>query len=170
LSTELATPAKLSSRPRPRAVDQPRRGAQLAVQQVGSGQVVEGELQVHEGAGVTGELGLARGHDMPGFVVPQLKGDDLTHSSAGRPEPAAGFAGASFAGAGFQSENQLEGTDQRGCGRDVPLRHPQDERVEQDVDRARRFGSGRRGAGGLGGLPHARTSVERTETPGRAEQ
>ena len=88
-------------------------------------------------------------------------------------------------------ENHLERPGQRRGGRRVSLRHPQRDRVEQDVDRTRRHGTGRCGARGLGRLPHAGTGqvagpdrghqgvqmrragqvgVDRLEAPGRAEQ
>jgi len=137
--------------------DHQRRRRQVASEQVGSGQVVERELQVQQGARAAGELGLASGQDIPGFGVPQLKGDDLTDSPPGQPEPAAGFVGAEI-----QGQNQLEGPGQRRGGRRVALHKPQRERLEQDIDRTRRVESGECGPRGLGHLRHPAGDVQVT--------
>jgi hypothetical protein len=93
---------------------------------------------------------------------------------------------------GVQGYKQLQCPGQRRRSRRVPLRQPQRERVEHDVDRARRVGTGRRGPGGLGRLPHAarplqiaghqrgseriqvhlagQAGIERLKQPGRAQQ
>ena len=55
--------------------------------------------------------------------------------------------------AGVERENRLERPGQRGGGGRVSRGHPQRDRVEQDVDRARRRRSGRCRARGLGRLP-----------------
>ena len=143
--------------------DHQRRRGQVASNQVGSGQVVERELQVHQGACAAGELGLASGQGMPGFGVPQLEGDDLADSPAGEPEPAAGFVGAEI-----QGENQLEGLSQRRGSRRVALRKPPRERVEQDIGHTRRVGTWRRAERGLRGRsPAASDSKPSTASPTR---
>ena len=50
--------------------DEPRRRGQLSGENVRSGQVIERERQVHERAGVTGELDLASGQGAPGLEIP----------------------------------------------------------------------------------------------------
>ncbi len=132
-------------------VEQLGRRGHLAGQKIGYSQVVERELQVHEGTGVAGGLSLAGGEGMPGLEVPQLYGDEAAAApGADQPEPAAGLAGA-----GVQGEQQLERPGERGYGGCISLGVTQRERVEQDVGRARRVWSGRRGERGLGRLPHA---------------
>ncbi len=99
---------------------------------------------------------------------------------------------AGFAGAGVQGEKQFKRPGERRYGSCVPPGETQRERVEQDVGRARRAGSGRRGERGLGRLPHpagaaqvpcphrgherfqvrlaGQAGIQRVEEPGRAEQ
>ena len=53
-------------------VDQPLRRAQLAREHVDQAEEAERELQLDEGAHLTGDLNLAGGQGMPGLEVPQL--------------------------------------------------------------------------------------------------
>ena len=122
---------------------------------VASGKKAECELQLHERPRVSRELRLASGQDMEGFGVPQLDGDDDAGSSTGEREPAAGFVVGDV-----QSEKQLECAGKRRCGRCVSVRQPHRERVEQDVDRTRRLGTGGRCARGLGGLQHTAGDIQ----------
>ena len=150
-------------------------------------EAVKRELQLNEGAHVAGYLNLAGGQGIPGLEVPQLQRDDGAGSPSGEPEPAPGFADI-----GVQADKQLKRPGQSRRRRRVPLCHPQRDRVEQDVDRARRVGAGRRSPCGLGRLPHTagpaemagehrgperlqvrlagRGGVERLSKPGRAQQ
>ncbi len=168
-------------------VDQCGRRCQLASGKVGSGEEVDGELQLNERARIAGELNLASGQGVPGLGVPQLDGDRAARSGTGEPEPAAGLVGADR-----RSENQLECSGQRRRGRRVSLRQPDREPVEQDIHHPRRVGAGGRGARGLGHLqqaagavqvagPHRgherlqvrltrQVDVERLEAPGRAHE
>ena len=97
-----------------------------------------------------------------------------------------------FAVVRVQADEQVQRPAHGRRGGRVPVREPQRERVEQDVDRARRVGAGRRGARGCRRLPHAagpgqvtgenrgperlqvrlagQRGVERLEQQGRAEQ
>ena len=146
-----------------------------------AGEELERELQPHERARVTRHPDLARGQGVPGVGIPQLERGDGAGPEPGEPEPAADVAG------GLEREHGLQRSPERRCGRGVSLRHPDREGVEQDVDRPRRLGAGRRGAGGLGCLqqaasgPHRRAErlevrharqlgVERLEAPGRADE
>jgi hypothetical protein len=74
--------------------NQPRCRGQLAGENVGPGQVVERNRQVHERTCVARELDLAGRQGIPGLEVPQLHGDDLADPPTGEPQPVARFAGA----------------------------------------------------------------------------
>ena len=119
------------------------------------GDEVERDPQVRERAGIAGHLCLAGGEGMPGFVVPELEGDDGGGSSTGEPEPAAGFVGADL-----QIQKQLERSGQRRRGGCVSLRQPQRKRVEQNIHHPRRVGTGRRCTRGLGGSQHAARALQ----------
>ena len=152
-----------------------------------AGEEVERELQLHERAGVAGDL-------RPGATASACQAS-ASHSSraisprrprAGEPEPAAEVAGAA------SSASTVERPLQRRRGRRVALGQPERERVEHDVHRAGRGGRRRRGARGLGRLEQcarvlevagpdrrperlevrlrARAGVERLEAPGRAAE
>ena len=109
---------------------------------------LERELQVHERARVAGELRLASGQGVEGFGVPQL---ERRRSRSALP-PASQSQRPASSSVDVQREQQLECSPERRRGRRVPVRQPQRERVQQYVDRTRRFGTGRRGARGLGRL------------------
>jgi hypothetical protein len=129
--------------------------------------------------------GLDSGQGMPGLGVPQLQGGDGAGPSTG--EPAAGFVVGDI-----QREAQLERSSEQRRGRRIPLRQPQRERLQQDVNRTRRIGTWGRGARRLDRRRHAagaaqvagphrgperlqvcvagQASVERLQPPGRAQQ
>jgi hypothetical protein len=142
---------------------------------------VERELQPHERARVPRHPDLALGQGMPGVGIPQLEGGDGAGPEPGEPGPTADVAG------GLERKNGLQRSPERRRSGCVPLRHPDREGIEQDVDRPRRLGAGRRGAGGLGAVqqaasgPHRRAErlevgharqldVERLEAAGRADE
>ena len=136
--------------------DQPRCRGQLAGQNVGSGQVVERERQVHEGPVFAGELDLASGQAMPGLEVPQLHGDDLADSAASEPEPAAGFAGADV-----QRENHLERPVKGGAAAACPS-------VSRSANASSRTSTARGGSGPGGAVRAASAaSRRRRDCPGR---
>ena len=82
-------------------------------------EAAECELQLDEGAHITGDLNLAGGQGAPGLEVPQLQGDDAADSPADEPDPAAAFCAA-----GVQADKQLNRAGQRRRGRRVSLREP----------------------------------------------
>ena len=137
-------------------LDRQRRRGELARDEMGSGDEVQREAQLHERARVAGDLCLASGQDMPGLGVPQLERDDDAGSGPGEPEPAAGLVGGDL-----PCEDQLECPGQRRRGRRVAVRQLDRQAVEQDVDGPRRVGAGRRRPGGLGGLAQGAVQVAR---------
>jgi hypothetical protein len=92
---------------------------QVAGEKMGSGEVVECELQVRESACAAGELGLLSCQGMPGLEAPQLKRNDLADSSAGEPEPVARLVGTDV-----KSEDELDCPGQFQRGRCMPLDQP----------------------------------------------
>ena len=106
---------------------------------MGSGEGVERELRERQRAHVAGELCHASGQGMRGFGVPQLEGE--LGACPGDPEPAADSVGTDV-----ESENQLECSGHCRGGRCVALRQSHGERVQDSVDRTRRFGTGGRSA------------------------
>ena len=78
----------------------------------------------------------------------------------GEPEPAADVV------VDLQREHGVQRAPERRRGRGVALRHPDRERVDQEIHGPRRLRAGRRGPRGLGRLPQARPA--RPTSPRRA--
>ena len=121
-----------------------------------SGEEAERELQVQQRARVAGELRLAScqahatasaSHSSMATITPALP----PASQSQRP-------GSSSADVKARSSSSARLS--VGAAAAYPVGHSQRESVEQNVDRTRRVGAGRRGSRGLGGLHQAAGDVE----------
>ena len=87
--------------------------------------------------------------------VPQLEGDDLAGSSPGEPAP-----GPTSSAVTSRVRSRSSARVRAGAAAAYPSVKAQGERAEQDVHSTRWLGAGRRGARGLGRLPHPRWPVQ----------
>ena len=126
-------------------VEQRRRGFQIAAEDAHRREIVQGQREHRERAGVAGDLHVAGGQRIPGIVIEQLRRD-----AAGRPRPAHVLPGTP-ALVTDRSQCPLE---RRRAGR-ITGGETHGQAFEQQIDGTRHPWWGRRLASGLGGGPRA---------------